>query len=40
MCRFVYNRALALQKENHAASEKFIVKFAMKKCFHRMAQQP
>ncbi|MFJ1256342.1 RNA-guided endonuclease InsQ/TnpB family protein [Cupriavidus sp. CuC1] len=32
-CRFVYNKALALQKENHAAGGKFIGKFAMKKCF-------
>jgi putative transposase len=23
-CRFVYNKALALQKENHAAGEKFV----------------
>lgn len=32
-CRFVYNKALALQKENHAADGKFIGKFAMKKRF-------
>ena len=30
-CRFVYNRALALQKENHEAGGKFIGKFAIGK---------
>jgi putative transposase len=30
-CRFVYNKALALQKENHAAGGKFIGKFAIGK---------
>ena len=28
-CRFVYNKALALQKENHAAGNKFIGYVAM-----------
>ena len=28
-CRFVYNKALALQKENHAADNKFIGYVAM-----------
>jgi putative transposase len=32
-CRFVYNRALALQQENHKAGGKFIGGFAMKKRF-------
>ncbi|HTI18169.1 MAG TPA: transposase [Trinickia sp.] len=32
-CRFVYNKALAYQKENHAAGQKFVGKFAMKKLF-------
>ncbi|CAM2159364.1 putative insertion element transposase InsQ (plasmid) [Pararobbsia alpina] len=32
-CRFVYNKALALQKENHEAGGKFIGGFAMKKRF-------
>ncbi len=32
-CRFVYNKALAFQRENHEAGGKFIGKFAMKKCF-------
>lgn len=30
-CRFVYNKALALQKETHAAGGKFIGKFAISK---------
>ncbi|CAN7401428.1 transposase [Trinickia sp. LjRoot230] len=30
-CRFVYNKALALQKENHAAGGKFVGKFAIGK---------
>lgn len=32
-CRFVYNKALALQQENHKSGEKFIGGFAMKKRF-------
>ena len=32
-CRFVYNKALALQQENHKAGDKFIGGFAMKKRF-------
>lgn len=32
-CRFVYNKALALQQENHKAGGKFIGGFAMKKRF-------
>ncbi|MEM5318465.1 helix-turn-helix domain-containing protein [Paraburkholderia sp. JHI869] len=32
-CRFVYNKALALQKQTHADGGKFIAGFAMKKRF-------
>jgi putative transposase len=32
-CRFVYNKALTVQRENHEDGGKFIGKFAMKKPF-------
>ena len=34
-CRFVFNKALALQKENHEAGNKFIGYVAMAKLLYR-----
>jgi len=39
-CRFVFNKALALQNENYRNGGKFIGKFAMKKLFTEWRNSP